>query len=194
MHGDNMNINAETKRKLDDLLQDLKSNDKKIYYCSMAEVFQRNFFANFKIAASFDKKKEGRYDEAICDVVDAINRLGDLVSSEVLVHLGYHLLETNDFYYYGIFNEMVKEYFDKGSFGLVPVLDRPYIKVASEIAYNKNTKMHDAYNLALYQRDFTSLKQFIYETVGVPVQNCLHKEHNEIIEEIKQFYNEIKNN
>ena len=89
MHGDNMNINAETKKKLDDLLQDLKSNNKKIYYCSMAEVFQRNFFANFKIATSFDKKKEGRYDEAICDVVDAINRLGDLVSSEVLVYLGY---------------------------------------------------------------------------------------------------------
>ena len=48
MHGDNMNINAETKKKLDDLLQDLKSNNQKIYYCSMAEVFQRNFVANFK--------------------------------------------------------------------------------------------------------------------------------------------------
>lgn len=192
MHGDIMNINNETKRKLDNLLQELKSNDKKIYYCSMAEIFQRNFFANFKIATSFDKTKKRCYDEAICDVVDAINTLGDLVSSEVLVQLGYHLLETNDFYYYGVFNEMIKTYFDNGSFGLVPILDRPYIKIAAGIAADKNREMHNAYLAVIHEHDFTKLEHYVFKMTETAIQKCLHKQQNEIIEEIERFYKEIK--
>lgn len=181
-------LNKETKNKINVLIEDIKAERKRIYYCSIAEIYQKNFVANCKIAMSFDKAKQGLYDDAINDVVNVINQLGNLISSEVLRQLMFHMLYANEFYYYGVLNDLIINYFEKGNFGLVPPLDRPYVKIASKLNYKHNFEMNAAFQAVIDDNDFSQLIDFVANTITVPAKKCLHKTQNEIIEEIIIFY------
>ena len=181
-----MLIKKETQKRIEKVVEQLQSGEKRVYYCSMAEVFQKDFWANHIIAESTEKFARGNYDEAVNDVVGEIEKFGELISTEVLAFLFFDLLDLNEFFLAMNIGQICDNYFKEKNFALVPPLDRPYTGIAGQSWSQKMRDFKIAIRVAIKgfpQQLGDYVKETGYQTFA---PNYLHRTADEIKQEVEK--------
>ena len=179
-------MKIESVNKLKILINDIGSGSKKVFYCSMAEIAETDFLVNSIIAQGVDFAKKGNLDKGVECVLNAIDN-NKKISTEIISILTYMLAELNEFYLLGKLTEICNNYFKKGEFDDVPILDRPYIDIAKNIMQDRFEKMKLAYENSINNR-FNDLRMFV-SSIGFNKKssNTLIKETNVIVDEIQCY-------
>lgn len=177
-----MLINTKTKHKIEDLIDKIESGKLRLYYCSTAEIAEKDAHASFILASSLEKMDQHLFDDAINDIITVIKRFGDLVSTELIAMIMFYLIDLNEFYYYGRFCLLVDKYFTNGNFAFVPILDRPFVATAALISSKRTSDMLDAYTSVL-DHNYSKLEKYIQNTGCHTFEKSIFKDNFDIYRE-----------
>lgn len=177
-----MLINTKTKHNIEDLIDKIESGKLKLYYCSTAEIAEKDIEAGIILSNSSIKMELHLFDDAINDVIAVMKKCGDFVSTELIVMIMFRLLDFNEFYYYGKFCLLVDKYFKAGNFALVPILDRPFVATAALISSKRTSGMLDAYTSVL-DHNYSKLEKYIQNIGCHTFEKSIFKDNFDIYRE-----------
>lgn len=171
------------------LVQELKNGTKKLFYCSMAEIFQTNFALNVMITDAAKKRLNGDFEKSLDTILDAIENENN-ISTEIVANLIFTLVSMNEFYYVGVLAEICSNYFKKGDYTEVPALDKPYINAAKDISLKRFNDIKFAYDYAL-KDNFEPLRKLILENSNnkISYDTAFIKDKDIIKNDINAFLN-----
>jgi len=187
-----MLINEKTKHNVEDLIAGIECEKLKLYYCSFAEISEKDIIASTIIANSSRKMKLHLFDDAINDVIGVIKKCGDFVSTELIAIIMFRLLDLNEFYYYGKLCLLVDKYFQKGNSALVPILDRPFFAMAASISNKRTSDMIDAYTYAL-DHNYSELEQYVQNTGEHTFRRGVHADDFTVYQEVSKILSILNN-
>ena len=143
-------------KKANNLIKKIKSKEISLVYLSMAEVYQQTLLLNIAVSNAVDTFKCGDKDNAIDSLISIISD-NERISTEILTVLVLMLLDIKEFYFSGLLNFFLYDYFSKGDTSGVAVLDLPSFNVAFDIAKNRFDIMESAYRMATQATNFIAL-------------------------------------
>ena len=175
------------KIEFEQFVEELKSGEIKVFYCSLAELFETDFLVNHIASTAIDAANNGDYNWAIDSLFNAI-RNKKKISTELLVILSHFLIALNEFYFAGVLTNICRDYFIKGDFLEVAVLDKPYINIAKDICFQSYDDYNNAFNFAIKNNFNPLINIVLKKSPNTTYSKALVKTKEEITNEIQKYF------
>ena len=178
------------KNSLEVLLNNLSSGDIILIYMTTAEVFQQKPNLAFALSSSINLYRKGEYEKGINLLTLNLNCVYGKLATELLTILVFMLVDQQEYYYSGLFNFHLYQYFLKGDLSDVAPLDKDTFNIAFKIATNRFELMELSYKMVRDVNNYTSLGNYRNSCGFIMPNDDINKDT--AIKEIYKYFNKVK--